>query len=457
MQEALVRGEAAGWEEFRKDLDKFVTGAGGGGSGPLMAADAAAEAIGDRGSSGGIKRKRGVRELPVVAQEDIWGEEDEGQGGQVSTAGLGAGAGEDDAGGEREGGAPATLEGSTTKPPARKDGGGGDNSIREKKRRTESGLSGSKESDGSMEEEEEEVEEESVENEKLSNEERFGLATGDEESANSTSEAKMGWVGGGEKARAAAVEGDAVSTEKSSRKGRCSGEGVNGALGNDREVLRGGDGDERNDGSDDSDDNDGSARESCVSSRSSLSNSALFDVREDRFRDRSEDGREAGEGWEDAVNDGNGSDSLESEDNFDGRKGQSIKQPPQQPRTAPAGSDSSSSSGDDIALDDDFFLEEAGPSVTEKGEGGEGERGRGPRGDRSNSSNRIARGRGNHRFGTTSGRGWTPRGHGAGRKGGDRGRLGFGAGGRGGRWRGGRGGGDGRGKRQNRNWNGVSR
>lgn len=378
LKEALSRGEAAGWTEFQHNLDKFVVSSG--------------ENLSSSGASG-IKRKRGLHTLPVITQENIW-DEDEPRGDEdVSMSES-----------EEKG------IGKETEPRVPK--GEADSSLEQarNKRREKPDSSAREDFDESLEEDEE-----------LSGDEGFGAADSDEEDAYSFAEARVRWEGG--------LAGD----------GSGDGDDLNGSGGDKRSSPEGassrreGSGDEAEDGGGEGSDSDDS---------SSLENieksSRLLLLTEPK--DRSQNGSEDGSQYCSEEGDDSG-DASEAEEGFNGREGvsgnMSLQKLPPLERLRSADRTSSDTEADEIALNDDFFLEEAGPSGTKVGKNGDDDQG--TRGNGKNRSNAL-RGRGGARG--RSGRGWMKQGRGPHGNIGDLGRGG--RGGRGGRHGVGRGRGRGR-------------
>lgn len=343
LKEALSRGEAAGWTEFQHNLDKFVVSSGE-----------------NRSSSGegGIKRKRGLHTLPVIAQENIWGE-DEPRGEKVSTS-------ESESDSEEKG------VGEETGPRVPKGDADSSQGHAREKRWEEPDSTAREDFDESLEEDEE-----------LSGDEGFGAADSDEEDAYSFAEARMRWEGG--------WGGD--------------GSGDGGTLSRSGDEAEDGRG-----GGSDSDDSS-SVGDIDESSRSLLLSEGAAPITEprDRSQNCSEDGSQGRSEDDDKSYDSG--DASEAEKVFKDREGvsenmSSQKLPPRE-RLGSAERTSSGSDADEIALNDDFFLEEAGPSGTKAK--GSGAADQGTRGDGKNGSNAF-RGRGGARG--RSGRGWMKQGRG---------------------------------------------
>ncbi|CAM9183766.1 unnamed protein product, partial [Pylaiella littoralis] len=389
LKEALARGEAAGWTEFQDNLNKFVTSSAGGGperaapSPSLEAEDANA------GDGRGLKRKKEIDSLPVVAQENIWNEEDdrsskeqeeeeEGEGGEEGDA---VNAGDDEVAGAEA--APAATD--TASALLRK------KSSKDKKNLSAQVESGPRTSQPESSDSEGE----------LSGDEGFGAAASDEEEAYSFAEARMRWASGGRGGGEGGGEGGSAGTERAS----------GGA----------------SDGSSDGHDSDESVGQidARALGRSNGGGSSSKAAKDDGSHDSSSD---------DSSSDSCSSDAGER---TPVREENHASRPPA--TSPPQGSDDDEDSGDDIDLNDDFFMEEKGTGAGEETNNGMvattpaagGKNARARRDERRNTSGRgggggrVGGGRG-HR----TGRGGRGR-HGPGRGGYERGRgrSSFGSGG----------------------------
>lgn len=341
LKEAMSRGEAAGWAEFQHNLDKFVVSSGD-----------------NRSSSGeiGIKRKRGLHTLPVITQENIW-DEDEPRGDEKVSVSK------------------SEEKGIRQKTEPRVPKGDADSSLgKAKNKRREKPDSSARENfDETLEEDEE-----------LSGDEGFGAADSDEEDAYSFAETRMRW--GGSLAGDGSGDGDALNRSGGKRSSFEGASNRREGSGDDAEDGRGGG----------SDSNDSSSLENIDES----CRLPLLTEPKDRSQNRSEDGSQNHS--EDGDDSGEAS---EAEKCFNGREGvsgnMSFQTLPPLERLGSADRTSSGTEADEIALNDEFFLEEAGPSGTKVG--GSGAADQGARGDGKNRSNAF-RGRGGARG--RSGRGW---------------------------------------------------
>eukprot|EP00903_Cladosiphon_okamuranus_P007278 g7054.t1 len=452
LKEALGRGEAAGWTEFQENLDKFVTCSGQGSRttplDPALTQGAAGDASGPRRR---LKRRMGLDALPVVGQEKLWDDGEEDEGGQDKNPGDGAGeisesedGGDDDSDDDEddvdddshEANGEAMLDAALTV-----------FKNKQQEKTAEPAESGPGKSES----------ENSDSGYELSGDEGFGAAASDEDGAYSFAEARMRWARGG--------GGDAATTDRWSADGG-------------------------SDGSSDGHDSDESVGDIYAGALKGAG-AGSDTVQDDGGKGSSSD-KGSGSG---SNGDGESGSSGEAEKVRD-MEGMGVKTTATVRTPTPASSDSDSS-GDDVDLNDDFFMEEKASDAEDRantntntdsttggknararrderrnaggargsggrrGRGGRGGRGRhgqgrggsegeqhgrgGGRGsnagyDRSRGSGAAFEGGSSRRGGT--GRGWVPHGRGGG---GPRGGF-AGTGGRAGRGGGGRGGGRSRGR-----------
>eukprot|EP00904_Undaria_pinnatifida_P009699 jgi/Undpi1/585/HiC_scaffold_10.g04049.m1 len=369
LKAALVRGEAAGWTEFQENLEKFVTGDRGRKTGTDIVAveDAAAGRGRDKP---GVKRTKGLDGLAVVAQEKLWGDEEEEEAGE-GDGGLadgrtegGGGSSTDGESGEEDNGSEKGEEEKAKM--ARPSGTPRETNAtvnptnweeRSKKRKKTPGLA--PEGTGSIRSTKSDSEGE------LSGDEGFGAAASDEDDAYSFAEARMRWASGGAGGRsgtaAAAIVATTTGEDSSSDDGSSAG-----AKTTDGKTARGGLGgtgfaDGRGVTSDDSQSDDSvgdiysGARgklpsDGGVDARHSSVEDEGLDSNSDTDNDSNKDSQAGGEGRGGGGNAAGGG----------GGKGKRSALPRESD-----GDDSSS--GDDIDLNDDFFLEEKAPGSDDDG------------------------------------------------------------------------------------------
>lgn len=369
LQEALSRGEAAGWTEFKENLDKFVTIDRNRAGNPGV--DAAAGGKGESGGGGQTaKRTKEFDARAVVPQAKVWEEDGQDQSGSRIVSGL-----------KQENG---QITGKTKTGPLLLNSGSDSGAA--------SNQGEESDSDGD-----------------LSGDEGFGAAPSDEEDGFSFAEARMRWESGD----------GATSIVSNSNSVVASGGGQEPADGGDvqhrptNSIARGVESDSNNgDGDPESDESVGDIY--AVSRSPQVSGETQgggMERSRGRSAVRSDDSEEQGSSDEDEGGDGGNSEDSDA----DGKGGLKKASPTRNKfgeHAARPPLSSGSDSGDSIDLNDDFFLEEKGSgtenadSDTFKKNGqrdgqisrsGSGRGSRGGRGGRTSSSNRGGgRGRGRH-------------------------------------------------------------
>lgn len=385
--------------EFQENLDKFVTASrtkGMSTSPPLLAA---VEGTSEGDERRGLKRRKGLDTLPVVAQENIWGDDEDKAGGGSAGRGQESDSEADDpnAGDDlvHVGGKAVKLTKESWTLPHKDRAGKLSRRTQQESAGagSDSDLSERGESDSELE---------------LSGDDGFGAAASDEEDAYSFAEARMMWARGG--AGGAAVNPDNTRT---------SDDPAAGGVSREKREVDGDESDPEDDGGHDSDDSVGDiyGSSSVTAGAGRHEGGDGNDLRIGRKGDRSLD-RALASGDDESVSSGeDGKDMDESDTDSVDKCGQAravaskIKEPDDSDGSSGDGS------GDEIDLNDDFFLEEKGdsddmqeqtPSAPQQGKSNP--RGNSERDERSR--DRGGRGRGRGR----GGRG--ERGRGGGRGGG---------------------------------------